>query len=328
MKKSNIVGLIIAVLGCVAVIVFAGWFINDKAPTILQGEADVTSYKASSKIPGRIDEIFVTQGQIVKKGELLYTLSTPEIDAKLNQAKAVQVAAGAQSKKASVGARVQQIAGAKSMWKKSIAGLTLANATYQRIKNLYDNGVVPAQKYDEAFANLEASKATAQAAKSQYDMALAGTRKEDKIAAEALLAQATSVVAEVELYVSDACVYSPVDGEVSTIIAEQGELVGAGYPVITVLDMSSVWTSFNIKETLLPKIKVGTKLVGYVPALDVNVEFKVYYIAAQASFATWSATRTQGGFDVRTFNVKARTSATIPDFRPGMSVIVDWDKIQ
>ena len=328
MKRGNVIGLIIAVLVCVAMVVFAGWFINDKAPIIIQGEADVTSYKASSKIAGRIDKLLVTQGQYVKKGDLLYILSTPEIDAKLRQAKAVQLAAGAQSKKASVGARVQQIEAAKSMWQKATAGLTLAHKTFDRVKNLYATGVLPAQKYDEACANLEAMKATEQAAKSQYDMAVAGTRKEDKVAAKALLAQATSVVAEVELYISDACVYSPVDGEVSTIIAEQGELVGAGYPVVTVLDMSDVWTSFNIKETLLPRVKIGTKLIGYVPALNVNVEFKVYYIAAQANFATWSATRTQGGFDVRTFNVKAKTAANIPNFRPGMSVIVDWDKIK
>lgn len=328
MKKSNILGLIFAILVSVSVVVLIGWYINDKAPIILQGEADVTSYKASSKIAGRIEEIFVGQGQIVRKGDLLYTLSTPEIEAKLKQAKAVQIAAGAQSQKAIVGARVQQISAAKSMWQKAKAGSTLAKKTYDRVESLYNSGVLPAQKHDEALANLDAMKATEKAAKAQYDMALAGSRVEDKIAARALFAQATSVVSEVELYVSDACVYSPVDGEVSTIIAEQGELVGAGYPVVTVLDMSSIWTSFNVKETLLPKIKIGTKVVGYVPALNLNIEFKVYYIAAQADFATWSATRTQGGFDVRTFNVKARTYADVPNFRPGMSVIVNWDKIK
>lgn len=327
MKKSNILALIAAVLGVVAIISLASWLLDDKDRTLLQGEADVTSYKASSKIAGRIEKMLVKQGQTVKKGELLYILSTPEIDAKLRQAKAAKMAAGAQDKKAIAGARVQQIESALNMWQKAEAGMALAQKTYDRVKALYDQGVVPAQKLDEATANLDAMKATASAARAQYDMAVAGTREEDKVAAAAMLEQAASVVSEVEVYVSDACVYSPVDGEISTIISEEGELVGSGYPVVTILDMTDIWASFNIKETLLPKIKIGTQFVGYVPALDKNVEFKVTYIAVQADFATWSATRTQGGFDVRTFNVKAYPTTTVADFRPGMSVIMDWDKM-
>ena len=213
------------------------------------------------------------------------------------------------------------------MWQKAVAGLTLAQKSFDRVKNLYDQGVVPAQKFDEAEANLNAMKATASAAKSQYDMALDGTRIEDKIAAAALLEQAESVVSEVEIYASDACLYSPVDGEVSTVVSEAGELVGQGYPVITVLDMNDKWVTFNIKETLLPKIKMGTSFTGYVPALDRNIEMEVDYIAVQAQFATWAATRTQGGFDVRTFEVKARPKEKDSDLRPGMSVLVDWNNI-
>ena len=130
-----------------------------------------------------------------------------------------------------------------------------------------------------------------------------------------------------ESYLSDAMVYSPVAGEVSTIVAQQGELVGSGYPVVAILDMSDLWVTFNVKETLLPKIKVGTRMTAYVPALDRDVELEVSYIAVQADFATWAATRTQGGFDIRTFAVKARPTGDAGQLRPGMSVLVDWDKI-
>lgn len=328
MKRSNVFGVIAALLGVVAVVSLISWFLLKDQPLILQGEADVTSYKASSKIAGRIDKMLVKQGQMVKKGELLYVLSTPEIDAKLRQAKAAQSAAGAQDMKAIAGARTQQIETALNMWQKAQAGLELAQKSYDRVKSLYEQGVIPAQKYDEAQANLAAMKATSSAAKAQYDMALDGTRSEDKAAAAALLEQASSVVMEVEIYASDACVYSPVDGEVSTVIASEGELVGSGYPVITILDMTDIWASFNVKETLMPRIQIGRKFMGYVPALDKDVEFTVDYISPQADFATWSATRTQGGFDIRTFNVKAVASSVVENFRPGMSVIVDWDKIK
>ena len=165
------------------------------------------------------------------------------------------------------------------------------------------------------------------AAKAQYELATDGARKEDKEAAAARVRQAQGAVSEVESYINDAMVYSPVTGEVSTIIAEEGELVGSGYPVVAILDMSDIWVTFNIKETLLPGIVLGTRMTGYVPALDRDVEFEVSYIAPQADFATWAATRTQGGFDIRTFAIKAKPVSEAGNMRPGMSVLVDWDKI-
>ena len=294
---------------------------------LIQGTVECTTYKASSKVPGRIDAMKVAEGDRVEKGQLLYVLSTPELDAKLAQAEAVKSAAAALDAAAVAGARIQQIEAALNMWEKAQAGLELARKTYERVKNLYDQGVVPTQKLDEATANYEAMKATAQAAKAQYDMAVDGARKEDKEAAAARVRQAEGAVSEVESYIGDAMVYSPVAGEVSTIVAQQGELVGSGYPVVAILDMSDLWVTFNVKETLLPKIKVGTRMMAYVPALDRDVELEVSYIAVQADFATWAATRTQGGFDIRTFAVKARPTGDAGQLRPGMSVLVDWDKI-
>ena len=324
MKRSNIIAVIVAAVAVIVIVSVASWLLTKASPMIIQGEVCATGYNASSKIAGRIEKMYVSQGDMVEKGELLYALSTPEIDAKLRQAEAARSAAGAQDRKAMAGARVEQIDAAHNMWQKAEAGLSLAEKSYQRVKNLYDEGVVPAQQYDEARANYEAMKATAAAAKAQYDMAVAGTRKEDKAAAAALLEQAASVVSEVEVYLSDAKVFSPVSGEVSTIIAEEGELVGSGYPVVALIDMDDVWVSFNIREDLLPRIHKGTRMKAYVPALDRDVDLVVDYIAAQADFATWSATRTRGGFDVRTFNVKARFDSEAPDYlRPGMSVILE-----
>ena len=236
-------------------------------------------------------------------------------------------AAAALDAMALAGARVQQIEAAMNMWQKAQAGLELARKTYERVQNLYNDGVVPAQKLDEATANYKAMEATALAAKAQYDMATDGARKEDTEAAAARVRQAEGAVSEVESYISDAMVYSPVTGEISTIIAEEGELVGSGYPVVAILDMSDLWVTFNVKETLLPGLRIGTRMNGYVPALDSDVEFEVTYISPQADFATWSATRTQGGFDIRTFAIKAKAVTEAANMRPGMSVLVDWDQI-
>lgn len=327
MKKRNVIWLIIAVVVIVAVVALVGWYLKRSESTIIQGTVECTTYKASSKIAGRIEEMKVEQGDHVTKGQLLYVLSTPELDAKLRQAEAVKSAATALDQKALAGAREQQIEAALNMWQKAQAGKELAQKTYERVKTLYDKGVVPAQKFDEADANYRAMVATEMAAKAQYDLAVAGASDEDKAATAAQVLQAEGVVSEVESYIGDAMVYSPVDGEVSTIIAEQGELVGTGYPVVALLDTADVWVTFNIKETLLPKISQGMKMTAYVPALDRNVELEVTYISVQADFATWSATRTQGSFDIRTFAVKARPVTDVENIRPGMSVLVDWDKL-
>lgn len=328
MKKSSVVWLLIAVIVIVAAVALVGYYLRRSEPMIIQGTVECTSYKASSKIAGRIEDMKVGQGQQVAKGELLYVLSTPELDAKLRQAEAVKSAAAALDEKALAGARVQQIEAAMNMWQKAQAGKQLAEKTFERVKALYDKGVVPAQKYDEAEANYRAMEATEMAAKAQYELALDGASKEDKKAAAAKVQQAEGAVSEVESYISDAMVYSPVDGEVSTIIAEQGELVGSGYPVVAILDTSDVWVTFNIKETMLPRVKKGTRMVGYVPALDRDVELEVTYISVQADFATWNATRTQGSFDIRTFAVKARPVSEVNRIRPGMSVLVNWDMVE
>lgn len=327
MKRSNVIGILAAGATIILAVVLISLYLNKRTPTLIQGTVECTTYKASSKVPGRIDAMKVEEGQQVTKGELLYTLSTPELNAKLEQAEAVKSAASALDAAAIAGARAQQIAAALNMWEKAQAGLELARKTFERVQNLYESGVLPAQKLDEAQANYKAMEATAMAAKAQYELATDGARKEDKEAAAARVRQAQGAVSEVESYINDAMVYSPVTGEVSTIIAEEGELVGSGYPVVAILDMSDIWVTFNIKETLLPGIVLGTRMTGYVPALDCDVEFEVSYIAPQADFATWAATRTQGGFDIRTFAIKAKPVSQAGNMRPGMSVLVDWDKI-
>ena len=327
MTRSSIFGIIAAVVAIILVVILISRYLAKSTPMLIQGTVECTTYKASSKIPGRIENMKVREGQHVEKGELLYELSTPELDAKLQQAEAVRSAASALNRKADTGARIQQKEAAMNLWQQAQAGKSLAQKTYDRVKKLYEQGVVPAQKLDEATANLEAMTATESAARAQYELVEDGASVEDKDAAAAQVRQAQGAVNEVESYIGDAMVYSPVSGEVSTVIAEAGELVGAGYPVVTILDMDDMWVTFNVKETMLPKIHVGTRMTGYVPALGGDVGLEVSYISVQADFATWAATRTQGGFDVRTFAVKARPVSHVGHMRPGMSVIVDWDKI-
>ena len=326
MKKKFVIGSTITCLVLILLGSLVFWSTRKEEVPLLQGQVEVRSIKISSKLAGRLDTLLVRRGETVTAGQLLFVLATPEVEAKLHQAEAARKAASAQQSKAVSGARIQEVEGARSLLLKAQAGYELAEKSFVRVKNLYEAGVVSAQKFDEAQANLKSMETSVQAAKAQYEMALEGARKEDKSAAAALVEQALGVVSEVTSYLADARQVSPINGEVSSLIAEEGELVGSGYPVLTLLDMTDMWVTFHIREDLLPGIELGTLLSGYVPALDTTLQFKVDFMAVEADFATWTSTGNRGGFDVRSFEVQARPANPVTGLRPGMSVVVSRPK--
>lgn len=319
---SKLIPILVFAAIIIAVGLYGFFFLNQK-DNIIQGEADVTEVRISSKVPGRISRYLVEEGSFVKKGDTLAVLSIPDIDAKLAQASAAQQGAAAQNQKAIKGARVEQIQGAYEMWQKAKVGVDIAQKSFTRVKNLFGKGVVTAQKKDEVEAQLNAAIATEKAAKSQYDMAVNGAEREDKEAALAMLERAKGAVAEVESYISESYLISPVDGKIREKFPNEGELVGTGAPIMNVAKLDDKWGSFNIREDRLKDYKdIGTTFKAYVPALDQEVEMTVYYVKDLGPYAAWKATKTTGQFDRKTFEVKARFKDTSVDVLPGMSLII------
>lgn len=315
--------IIIAVLLIIMCGIFLWRYLHNLNRMVIEGVVECRTYRASSKLAGRIDSLFVREGDWVEKGELLYTISTPELDAKLQQVAALEAAAEALNLEVERGVRKEEITATRNMWQRAKAGEELAQKSFYRVKNLYDKGVVPRQQYDEALANYEAMTAATKAAKAEYDMAVEGATREQRMAVAAKVREAQGAVNEVEAYLRDAKVYAPITGRVSNVISEPGELISAGYPVVTILDLGDMWAVFNIKESDLRGIDIGVTLDCYIPALDEKVEFEVSYMAAEASFATWSATRARGGFDIRTFEVHARAKDRNVAILPGMSIVIN-----
>ena len=309
--------------GVIAIVAVIGFFMLRKGPEIVQGQAEVTEYRVSSKVPGRILEFRVKEGQTVRAGDTLAILEAPDVQAKLEQARAAEAAAQAQNEKALKGARQEQIQAAYEMWQKAQAGVTIAEKSYKRIKNLYDQGVVSAQKLDEITAQKDAALATEKAAKAQYTMAKNGAEREDKAAAAALVNRAKGAVAEVESYINETYLIAQKDGEVSEIFPKQGELVGTGAPIMNVAVMDDMWVTFNVREDLLQSLTVGTEFEAFVPALDKNIRLKVNYMKDLGTYAAWKATKTTGQFDLKTFEVRALPTDKVEGLRPGMSVILD-----
>lgn len=322
-KKSG--SKLIPILTFAAVIIAVGlygFFFLNQEDNIIQGEADVTEVRISSKVPGRVAKYLVEEGSYVKKGDTLAILSIPDVEAKLAQAAAAAEGAAAQNKKANKGARVEQIQGAYEMWQKAKVGVDITKKSFARVQNLYDKGVVTAQKRDEVEAEYKAAIATENAAKSQYEMAVNGAESEDKEAALALLERAKGAVAEVESYISESVLISPIDGRISEKFPNEGELVGTGAPIMNVAKLDDKWGSFNVREDRLKNFSVGKDISVYVPALDQNIEMNIYYIKDLGSYAAWKATKTTGQYDRKTFEVRARFKDPSIEVLPGMSLII------
>lgn len=322
-QNSNMILAFLTLLGVVAIVALVGFFALRKGPEIVQGQAEVTEYRISSKVPGRILTFCVKEGQTVQAGDTLAILEAPDVQAKLEQAKAAEAAAQAQNEKAQKGARHEQVQAAYEMWQKAQAGLSIAEKSYNRIRNLYEQGVISAQKLDEITAQRDAARATEKAAKAQYDMAKNGAEREDKAAAAALVERAKGAVAEVESYIKETVLTAQSAGEVSEIFPKMGELVGTGAPIMNIAIMEDMWVTFNVREDLLQGLGMGSEFEAFVPALNRNIRLKVYYMKDLGSYAAWKATKTTGQFDLKTFEVRATPLEKTEGLRPGMSVILE-----
>lgn len=323
-QRANIVlalssFVVIVLLVCVVGIIA----FNRTESNIIQGQAEADEYRISSKVPGRILEIRVTEGQKVKAGDTLAVLEAPDIEAKLAQAEAVRSAATAQNAKAQKGAREEEVQATYEIWQKAKAGLEIMEKSYRRVENLFAQGVVSEQKRDEAKAQYDAAAATEKAALAQYTMAKNGAEAEIKEMAAAQMRQAEGVVAEVNSYIDETCLVASMDGEVSEIFPMVGELVGTGAPVMNIAVMDNMWVSFNVREDQLKELTMGSVHSAYIPALDSYADMKITYIKDLGSYAAWKATKTTGQYDLKTFEVRAVPTSKVNDFRPGMSAILN-----
>ena len=307
----------------ILLIAIIGYIVSKPKPLVIQGEAEASEYRVSGKVPGRIEEMFVKEGQMVHKGDTIAFIDSPEVRAKLIQANAARSAAAAQSDKARNGARSEQIQGAYQLWQQAIVQEDVMKKSLDRVQRLYEQKVVAAQKYDETKAKYDAAVAQTLAAKSQYDMAVSGARAEDKAAARALVEQASGAVQEVESYLGELYLTSPADGIVSATYPKVGELVGQGSPVASVIDLKDIWFTFNVREDYLHGMKQGDRITVVIPALDgKEIPATVNYIAVRESYATWKATKETGMYDAKTFEVRAVPDGNVEGILPGMSAIV------
>lgn len=323
-KVNKPVLLSAAAVACLLVLGVGFWMGTHPSEEPLYGVMQAKTVDVAAKVTGRVETLPVHEGDTVSTGQLLMTLDIPEVEAKLKEVEALKSAASARQSLVDEGARPQEIRAAKAQMQRAQAGQELAQKTFNRVHALYREGLISKQKHDEALAQKKNADELLAAAKEQYDIALTGARTQEKQAATALTAQATGGVEQVQSLVKEKNVTSPIASEISRIYVEIGEVAAAGLPLATLVDLSDQWAVFNIREDDMPKITKGAVLSAEIPALNAkNVQFKVYFINPRGDYATWRATRQSSGYDLRTFEVRARPVQPVSDLRPGMSVIVN-----
>ncbi|WP_289763185.1 efflux RND transporter periplasmic adaptor subunit [Paramuribaculum intestinale] len=320
-NRSLMFGLI-AIVVVTLLLAIIGFVFMREPDEIIEGQADATSVRISGKLPGRVVELMVSEGDMVKAGDTLVHIHSSLAEAKLMQAEAMENVAAAQNQKVDAGTRSQIIQAAAELVAQAKAGATITRKTYDRMQRLFEQGVVSEQKRDEAKAAYDAAVAAQQAAESQLSLARSGAQKEDKESAAALVTAARGGVAEVESLLEDQYLTAPCDGQIDQIYPQPGELVSLGAPIMSLLKIDDKWVTFNVREELLSQMKLGDSITVEIPALDrMPAKARIYYVRDMGSYATWRATKATGDWDSRTFEVKARTTDQIPDLRPGMTVL-------
>ncbi len=322
--KSQHNNILLAVLGFTLVVVVVGligFFTLGKQDETIQGEVEVSEYRVSCKLPGRIVELRVKEGDYVHVGDTLAVLEIPEIDAQKRVAQATGNAAKALQDLTDAGARKEQIQGAYELVQQAKAAEDIAKKSYTRMQHLYDEGVMSGQKRDEAFAAYKATEAQVKAAQSQYELARNGAREQEKRIAANNAKAAQSTVDVVSSLLKETVQIAQVEGEVSDVYPKVGELVGMGSPIMSISIMNDKWGTFNIREDQLKGMKIGDTFTAFIPAFNKDIRMKVYYIKDQGSYAVWKATKTTGQYDLKTFEVKAHPIDKLDGLRPGMSLI-------
>lgn len=323
-ENRNLMLTLVAVGVVLAAVAVIGFLFMNKPSEIVEGQVEGTTVRVSGKLMGRVAEFYVREGDSVHAGDTLVRIHSAIAEAQLQQAQAMRDVARAQDKKVDAGTRKQIIQAARDLVSQAEASVTITGKTYERMQNLYSEGVISEQKRDEAKAAYDAAKAALGAAKSQLSLAVSGAQQEDKESAAALVTAAGGNVEQVEAVLADSYLTAPCDGTIDDVYPEVGELVAAGAPIMNVLKADDRYVTFNVREQLLNDLTMGKTFKVKVPALDMKeMDVTIYYIRDMGSYATWQATKSTGDWSSRTFQVKARPTDIPANLRPGMTVIFD-----
>lgn len=322
-KGTSWVMWLIAALALLAAIGL--WYSSRPEAVPLQGTVEAREVNVATRALARVVRIGPEEGAMVRAGDVLAQLSSPLREAAVAQGEAQLESARQMDALVAAGARGEDVDTLRGTATAAQAAANLASVTAGRMRRLYAQGVVSAQRRDEAVAAERVAVANAAAAGAQYRKALAGRRSETQAIADIRARAAQDRLDTARALAGEEIVVAPVTGEVARRLVEAGEVVAPGVPLFRIVDVAHPHVTLRVSERDYAGMKKGRVLSGRIPALgDAAVRFRVTAIAAQAGFTAERATRQSAGFDARSFEVKLEPLARARDLRPGMSVLFDW----
>lgn len=325
-NRNSIAIAFVVLLAAVVVVTLIGLLTEHRQPLTLQGEVESTEIRISGKLLGRIDSFLVKEGDAVSRGDTLVVINSPIVEAQYRKTSALHQAAMEENLKVDRGTRRQVVESAYQVWQAAESQSALAQKTYERIRLLYADSVVPRQRYDEAEAAMRSARAVERSAYEQYRLAQEGLQREDREASRNMVVAAQSSVDEVGALLVDARLTAPADGQIAGIYPKRGELVAPGAPIMTLVMLDDSYVVFNVREDLMPHFRMGKRFVLSVPALARDdVPMSVYYISPLGSFATWKSTKEVGSYDMRTFEIHLRPEGRVEGLRPGMTALLELE---
>lgn len=294
---------------------------------LLQGEVDAPEVIVASKAKGRVIERHIERGDDVKKGQLMITLESPELNAQVAALEAAKAQSQAQLDLSLHGTREESIRNLEAVLSQAKVEAANSARDYQRISAVANKGYVSATELDNARRSRDVASQRVRAAQAELDEAKNGDRIELRHKYMAAVQQAEQQLIELKIQQDDLQVKAPVDGEVGPIPAEIGELFNANSPLATLVRIPEAYFVYNLREDILADIRKGDRITITVPALgNKEVEAEIRYIAPMGDYATKRATRATGDFDLKTFEIRLYPVTPIEGLRPGMSALWRWDK--
>jgi HlyD family secretion protein len=322
--SDRIPSIIVAVV-VAAVATLSIWYLVRGEPLLVQGEVDATRLDIAARVDGRVGDVPVVRGQNVDANAVLVRIDNPETLAKHGQALAAKLVADAQLANINAGTRPEVIAARKAALDRTQAGLVLAQKTYDRVRQLAEQGNAPQARLDQTTDSLHEAERAVDQAKSAYEQAVNGYTREEREIAAANVGKALADIKAVQSIIDQMMVYAPVASQVYQRNVEPGEYVSPGVPLVTLVDLNDLWIHFDLREDLVRTLKVGDRFDVRVPALgDRRITVEVKLIATKGEYASWRATRATGDFDLRTFSIRAYPVDKVPELRPGMSAYLAW----
>jgi HlyD family secretion protein len=319
MRRAKHAAVVVIVLALVAGVLIYSVRGSEPAATIV-GVVRATEVRVEPEVDGQLVSIAVEKGAHVHAGDVVARLSAVELTAQAEQARAALASATANRNNVYAGVRREQVDSLKAEIAKANARLEYVQAQLTRTSTLARQSFESQQTLDQAENDAASARADVAEAQANYDAAVAGPTREERAIADAQVQAAAAAVAVLERRLEKMTLRAPADGAVSVIVAEVGENVHAGQPILMVEATGEQWLSFNVREDYLSGLAIGKTVSVMRNGADAEIKALITELRPLGTFATWQAERVIGDHDRNTLRLRLDPDGQPAGLEPGMSV--------